>query len=455
MALPSQISYCKVTGRLLLALGDTNADVDKLPDGPGLDGATITITPAPSLIKVLAAKSLVIPKPIACTSDKSGYLIVKDTPVDEVTGLAAEADQGVMVVSSDDPDITPTGWTYIASIYRDDIVPFKIGPFAAPSGGEVDLSTVAEVSANPGEDVLLWQVAVNATGANVILAQQAVTEAQAARDAAEAARDEAVEAAAHPSDPAVAALIDDPDSEVRAALSSTYETQTSAAGRIASEVTRANAAYATTAQGAKADSAVQPTALTQAIAALSAAYVALSTPSRAMLAGRWYANSGPVGSGTVMTEAFEKAAPLIVGRSCVLDQLAVSCTVAGSTGALIRLGIRAHYPATALPGAVLVDAGTVAATSTGILSVTLGTPLSVTAGTLIWLTATAQGGATTKPTVRILASGPEVLGDSSAALVLDNALTGVQASGTAGALPATQTWSGTTTPPKVAVHVSA
>jgi hypothetical protein len=45
MALPSQISYCKVTGRLLLALGDTNADVDKLPDGPGLDGATITITP--------------------------------------------------------------------------------------------------------------------------------------------------------------------------------------------------------------------------------------------------------------------------------------------------------------------------------------------------------------------------------------------------------------------------
>lgn len=55
-------------------------------------------------------------------------------------------------------------------------------------------------------------------------AQSAASDAAGSAAAAEVARDLAVEAAAHPSDPAVAALIDDPDSQVRASLSATFGT---------------------------------------------------------------------------------------------------------------------------------------------------------------------------------------------------------------------------------------
>lgn len=206
MALPGVISYCKITGLFLEATADTSGDPDDLPQGNPLAGATVTFRAAPSAIRTSSPAATTIPREFVCSTDASGYLYSPGVTVGE-DGNAPADKRCLYILASDDPDIEPHDWPWYFKVYRDDL-PSISGSFIATADGEIDLATVVQVPASPGAETAAWIAAVSA--------------AQSARDAAQSARDLAVEAAAHPSDPAVAALIDDPDSEVRASLSSTY-----------------------------------------------------------------------------------------------------------------------------------------------------------------------------------------------------------------------------------------
>lgn len=156
---------------------------------------------------------------------------------------------------------------------------------------------------------------------------------------------------------------------------------------------------------------------------------------QAMQSGYWY--STPASSvGTVIpTNGTMRASKLVVGSPCTLNAICTSVTVAGSTGALVRLGIYAD--AGDAPGALLVDAGTVDGTVVGQTAATISLP--VAAEQVLWLAVVTQGAPTTGPTVRNF-TAPTALGDTSAATVLDNDLTAAQATGITGALPTTTTW---------------
>jgi hypothetical protein len=88
--------------------------------------------------------------------------------------------------------------------------------------------------------------------------------------------------------------------------------------------------------------------------------------------------------------------PLFVGQTVTLDRLSIQVTSAGSTGSVIRLGIRSDS-GHGFPGAVLLDSGTVSSTSTGVKEQTISQQL--TPG-LWWVTATGQGLPSTLPNLR-------------------------------------------------------
>lgn len=83
-----------------------------------------------------------------------------------------------------------------------------------------------------------------------------------------------------------------------------------------------------------------------------------------------------------------------------IDGLGVDVTVAGAAGSVIRLGVYANNPDGGFDtcGGLVVDCGTVAATSTGVKTATF-TAASVPSG-VVWLVAASQGGAASQPAVR-------------------------------------------------------
>lgn len=91
------------------------------------------------------------------------------------------------------------------------------------------------------------------------------------------------------------------------------------------------------------------------------------------------------------------ATPLMM-PTVTLDRIGCDVTTVGSAGAVIRLGIYADGGG--YPDALILDAGTLDATSTGgtnIREITISQTLNMG---LYWLAFVIQGGATTRPTVR-------------------------------------------------------
>jgi hypothetical protein len=113
--------------------------------------------------------------------------------------------------------------------------------------------------------------------------------------------------------------------------------------------------------------------------------------------GIWHGPSinvdGDAGPQALVDER-EVAVPFIVASPGTIDRIGVSISdTAGSTGSLLRLGIRAND--NGYPGAtVALDAGTVSGEV--LTSVTITVSHAVTAG-LHWLTVTSQGAAGTQP----------------------------------------------------------
>lgn len=142
----------------------------------------------------------------------------------------------------------------------------------------------------------------------------------------------------------------------------------------------------------------QVTGLTSALAA-KAASVWLGDIRYPMVAGSYYSLGGSTVTAT-MSEATELGQLFIPARSCTLDRIGVVITTtAGSSGAVIRLGLRTWDSASGAPGALIADFGTVGATTTGAKTITISQ--AVTADTVYMLTATCQGGAVTRPTIQM------------------------------------------------------
>lgn len=163
-----------------------------------------------------------------------------------------------------------------------------------------------------------------------------------------------------------------------------------------------------------------------------------------LISGRYYVPAPGSLSTSQAGEGSEIAIEMVAGRTCTLTSLSVYVITAGSTGAVGRLGIRADNTATpGIPGALLLDAGTVIEETTG--GKELSISLSVIEGQRYWLTYTTQGAATTRP---IMQSGTGAQAIIAGNTNRDTALVGtsaVYASGngtTSAALPATQSvWS--------------
>lgn len=72
--LPSSLAYGRVTGRIILAVADSN-DVDALPDAQAAQG-TVTFTPKDVEIRLGPPEPVtVVKQPVICTLDSEGYLV--------------------------------------------------------------------------------------------------------------------------------------------------------------------------------------------------------------------------------------------------------------------------------------------------------------------------------------------------------------------------------------------
>lgn len=212
MALPVAVSSCRVSGRFLSAVMDST-DPDQEPDGVPVPGLSVTFTATVQRVKVAGSTPPVVvelaPVTVACNDD--GDLV------------DADGDLGVFLVASDDPDLEPTGWTWRATVSAPSFTDYSFA-FVAPSGGDIDLTTVVPVPANMGTGLADWQAAVSASEA-------AAAEAQAAADSATAAATEADTAAADAAAAAssAAALADDAQVAADAAAAAVTDAESAAA----------------------------------------------------------------------------------------------------------------------------------------------------------------------------------------------------------------------------------
>lgn len=161
--------------------------------------------------------------------------------------------------------------------------------------------------------------------------------------------------------------------------------------------------------------------------------------------GEWYMPTGSYRDiGTYVPADGElHATPFYVGQAVTVNALGTNFNPGGSTGSVIRQGIY-RAGTDGMPATLVVDAGTADGTNIGnkVLSFT-ATPLP--AG-LYWLVVVAQGGATTKPTLRTIGGinmGINLLGNNGSDPNAPDAL-GFSVTGYPGALPTTFSMTGFT-----------
>jgi hypothetical protein len=148
-------------------------------------------------------------------------------------------------------------------------------------------------------------------------------------------------------------------------------------------------------------------------------------------------SSNSMGVGTL------RLAPWLVTRPCVIDRIGSEIATIGDAGSLLRLGVYADN-GNSYPGALLLDAGTIAGDSATVQQVTCS--LALTPG-LYWVGGAVQSVTTTQPTVRGLFSSfaspvPIVL--AAAPSAGGTTTHGYTQTGVTGALPATFTSTVTT-----------
>lgn len=282
MALPSNVSYTKVTGRFIRAVGDTLADGDDLPDEVAIPGLTITFTPqlSPPRVKNVSSTppTTITLSPIIGTTNSTGNLTAPDGSV------------GIYLVSSNDPDLSPSGWTYLVSITGPNFTTITFS-FIAQADSEMDLTSMVPVPPNPGTELLLWQ--------------QAVADAEAAADAAAASAAAAQAAADSVGDVSglvaqAEAAAADADADADAAADSAVEANAASATANAHQLSASASASTASTAASTASTAATNAGTSETNAAASASAAAASAATIKTYRSESFTQLGtvPVGVGT-------------------------------------------------------------------------------------------------------------------------------------------------------------
>lgn len=158
-ALPSDIPYGYVVGRYLLAVGDTVADEDVLPDAAAAAGTIRVVPTRPIVISRVGAAATVVTQPVILRIDGNGYVV---DPAGQI---------GAWLVTG--------RYTATFSLTGVSLAPFEftVNP-AHTAEAPLDLSLVTPTSPSASE--------------KFVVNEQVYTDTLAARDATYVARDEVV-----------------------------------------------------------------------------------------------------------------------------------------------------------------------------------------------------------------------------------------------------------------------
>ena len=147
---PGNIGYCHVTWRVGQAVAD-GSDPDHFPDWLPQPDVEVQFIASPARVRVPSSPLgplTILPRPIAARTDANGILrLWKD-------GIFAD-EPGVYLVASNDPDMVPFNWTWMARIQIPGSTSFDVS-FVASDGVPVDLTNVIPVPAQPGQTISQW-----------------------------------------------------------------------------------------------------------------------------------------------------------------------------------------------------------------------------------------------------------------------------------------------------------
>lgn len=160
--------------------------------------------------------------------------------------------------------------------------------------------------------------------------------------------------------------------------------------------------------------------------------------------GRYYPPYvSAAGSAGTTSEGRMCAIPFVAHGSFTANRIAVFQGAAGGAGAVVRLGIYSDN-GNALPGALLLDAGTYDASSGSSVTKEITISQAISTG-LYWLVAAVQGAAVSRPTLYQTASASAVLPFMSDTAVQGNG-SGFYQDSVTGTLPASFTTTPTISP---------
>lgn len=145
LALPSNVNFGHVTGRIIHAVGDTPDDPDRFPDARPARG-TVTFRPTPQWLLNPGATpdpTVIVPNPVVCTLDEDGFL------TDEAGA------RGVYLVASTDEDLNPVGWTYTVTINLVGLPTTWSFSIEVPIDSEQDLASLSPVASSPGNAIVV------------------------------------------------------------------------------------------------------------------------------------------------------------------------------------------------------------------------------------------------------------------------------------------------------------
>ena len=140
------VSYVKVTYRLLDVWGDSPADPDANPDWKAVPaGSTVTLKfPVDRVFDIGSTPPATLyPQKIVCQVDNQGYM------------LDAEGNQGVWVLNPNDTDLTPHGYTLgiTVDIPGRSSLTFSMGFNNASPDGSYDVTLNSPVPSSTGQSV--------------------------------------------------------------------------------------------------------------------------------------------------------------------------------------------------------------------------------------------------------------------------------------------------------------
>lgn len=169
--------------------------------------------------------------------------------------------------------------------------------------------------------------------------------------------------------------------------------------------------------------------------------------------GLWYFTHGLTRTTASTINERVYLSPLVVHKSAqAFDRIGMDVTTAGNAGSVIRLGIYGDTAGT--PTALVTDAGTIDAATTGLKSIVISVTLQPG---IYWLATVAQASATTAPACRFLSASGRIaaVGTTNQPGPFDGAGYITAAGSVPGALPGTAPGAGTaSTVPLTSVRAS-